>query len=99
MKYRLEMLELCLEAILTLTDRNPTSEKIVASFTRARSKVSVFGTDEEFVEFERLLSLIQANSGKLLSGNGINNFPRLLVANFRRELGLPRRQSELQPKD
>jgi hypothetical protein len=98
-KYRIEMLELALEAILSINEPTPTAHKIVSTFSAARSKISIFGTDEEFLEFERLLSLIEKNSGGTLVGKNLNAFPKLLVSNFRREIGLPERHSTLVPKD
>jgi hypothetical protein len=97
-KYRIEMLELALEAILTINEPKPSGRKIVTAFTAARSMVGVFGTDEEFFEFERLLSMIE-NSNGVLKGENLNAFPRLLVSNFRKEIGLPERRSPLVPKD
>ncbi|MDF0544512.1 hypothetical protein PX699_19340 [Sphingobium sp. H39-3-25] len=98
-KYRLEMLELCLEAVLSLnaTERRP--EEIIRALSLARSKIGIFGTDEEVRAFERLISIVEKSSGKALTGTDLNEFPRLLVANFRREIGLTPRQPALQPKD
>jgi hypothetical protein len=98
-KYRLEMLEAALEGILVLNKPSKTAEEIVEMFSSARPKIAIFGTDEELAAFERLLSLIEANAGGKLAGNNINEFPKLLVAGFRREVGLPPRSPIFEPKD
>ncbi|ROT95016.1 hypothetical protein EB810_07720 [Altererythrobacter sp. FM1] len=98
-KYRIETLESALNAVLTLNEKHPQASRIVESFTAARSKIGLFGTDEEFQEFERLVRMIEQNAGGQLQGENINAFPKILLANFRREIGLPPRCSALEPKE
>jgi len=93
------MLELALEAILSLNDSSPTAEKIFGSFTAARSRIMIFGTDDEEREFERLLKLIEANFGGILQRQNIDPFSNLVVSGFRKEIGLPARHSNLVPKE
>ncbi len=99
-KYRIEMFEAALEAILSLSTENANGPDIVSKFAAARPKVGIFGTDKELAAYERLLVTLQKNAGsKQLTGENLNEFPKLLVAGFRREIGLPARSPALEPKD
>ncbi len=95
-KYRIEMFEAALSGILALNDKKPTADAIISNFAAARSKIGIFGTDEELMAFEKLISAIEKSSGRVLDGENINEFPKLLVAGFRAEIGLPKRNKVIE---
>lgn len=98
-KYRIEALEKALDAIISLTEREPDADRINERFAAARTAMGIFGTDQEVREFEQLIRMIETRTGNRLEGENLNAFPKLLVANFRNEIGLPPRSPELEPKD
>jgi hypothetical protein len=98
-KYRVEMFEAALEGMLAVNKPIKSAKEIVDKLTNARPKIAIFGTDEELAAFERLLSLIEKNAGRKLDGDNLNEFPKLLVSGFRKELGLPPRHPAFEPKD